>query len=176
MGRCKECDSCAAVIKFKARHKSKSDRKKVKRFENTKLCPFAAGHGVEIRGEIQPIPSIDEVALDPAAREARPKGSLAEENAFDANAFDGYVDVVRRCTNAAKGSSSADVKLEGRTMILKMRGLLEPSMKSEVDYDEATRDCGNIFVKWINGDAAGTNSRCANVVSYSTQTASVWTS
>ena len=40
-------------------------------------------------------------------------------------------------------------------MIRKMRGLLHPSMKSEVDYVEAAKDGSNILVQWSHGYAAG---------------------
>ena len=66
MARCKECESCAAIIEYRGKHKSKIDKKKVKKFETANPCSnptakrariseaellVAAGHGGEIRGE-----------------------------------------------------------------------------------------------------------------------------
>ena len=41
-------------------------------------------------------------------------------------------------------------------MVPKMRGLLAPSAKYEVDFDEARQECTNILTAWTNGNAAGT--------------------
>ena len=173
MARCKQCESCAAVIEYRGKHKSKIDKKKVKKFETANPCSnpstgmcariseaellVAAGHGGEIRGEYNPLPSAEEAELERAGRKARPKGCLDEEQTFDDKAFDEYGKLVLKCTEAAKDSPSADVKLEARTIIPKMRRLLDPSMKSEVDYDEATKDGSNILAKWQTGEAAGTS-------------------
>ncbi len=60
MGRCNKCDACVAVIEFRANNRGKSNKKKVKRFENANPCTnpttkrpriseagllVAAGHG-----------------------------------------------------------------------------------------------------------------------------------
>ena len=37
-----------------------------------------------------------------------------------------------------------------------MRGLLDPAVKGEVDYAEATKDESNILAQWMIGDTAGT--------------------
>ena len=178
MVRCNKCGNCLAVLDFRA--KNKGNRKKVKRFENKNACEnptaakrariseaerlVAAGHGGEIRGEYRPLPSGEEASIDPAARKTRPKeGRLKEDEFFDQKAFDEYLKAVNDCTKAAKDSPSADVKLEARTMIPKMRGLLDPSMKSEVDYAEATKDGSNILTKWQSGEAAGTRAFIPNL-------------
>ena len=164
MVRCGECGNCLAVLDFRAKNKGNSNRKKVKRFENKNACEnptaakrariseaerlIAAGHGGEIRGEYRSLPSGEEAALDPAAHEAHPKGSLKEEEYFDQKAFNEYGALVRKCTETTKDSPSANVKLEAHTMIRKMRGLLDPSMKGVVDYEEATKDISNILAKW----------------------------
>jgi len=171
MGRCKNCEGCSAVLEFKENNKgSKNFAKKLKKYEKANPCTnptakrakisevgslFAAGHGGKIRGEHQPIPSVEEAALEAAARKARPKASLKEAK-FNQEAFDEYSDLVLKCTNAAAKSSSADVKLESRSMIPKMRGLLDPSVKDEVDYAEATKDTNNILAQWEQDKAAGT--------------------
>lgn len=41
-------------------------------------------------------------------------------------------------------------------MIPKMRKLLGPEAKSEVDFSEASKDASNILAKWSNDDVAGT--------------------
>ena len=40
-------------------------------------------------------------------------------------------------------------------MISKMRGLLTPSIKCEVDYEKASKDVCNMLMHWQNGEAAG---------------------
>ena len=170
MGRCKKCDSCLLVLEFKNNNKGKQNLKKYKRFDTANPCTnptakrariseteklFAGGHGGQIRGEIQPVPSVEDATLERADREARPKGSLMEDDPFNQEAFDEYLDLVNKCTQKAKQSTSADVKAEASSMIRKMRGLLHPSVKSEVDYAEATKDTSNILVQWSHGYAAG---------------------
>ena len=40
-------------------------------------------------------------------------------------------------------------------MIAKMRGLLDPLVKLEVDYDEAIKDVSNVAFMWRMNAAAG---------------------
>jgi len=127
MGRCKKCDSCLLVLEFKNNNKGKQNLKKYKRFDTANPCTnptakrariseteklFAGGHGGQIRGEIQPVPSVEDATLERADREARPKGSLMEDDPFNQEAFDEYLDLVNKCTQKAKQSTSADVKAE----------------------------------------------------------------
>ena len=37
-----------------------------------------------------------------------------------------------------------------------MKGLLQPTVESEVDFAEATNDGSNILARWMNREAAGT--------------------
>ena len=55
----------------------------------------------------------------------------------------------------AHSTASSDVKAEGPSMIKKMRGLLHPSVKSEVDYEEAAKDISNVLFMWEMSAAAG---------------------
>ena len=169
MGRCIKCALCTLVLQFRAKHKKNS--KKVKKFEYKSPCSsptekklkhkalemeqlFDSGHGGQIRGEFN---ATEETALNPAARDARPKGGLEEEQSFDPATFDEYCKIVRQCTDVVAYSLSRDVMTESRSMIPKMRGLLHPSVKSEVDYAEVTKDTSNILAKWLDGNAAGTS-------------------
>ena len=40
-------------------------------------------------------------------------------------------------------------------MIPKMRGLLKPTSKDEVDFAEATKDCSKNFMWWVDNQPAG---------------------
>jgi len=166
MGRCNRCQACVAVASFRSGNRGKKNRKKVKSFEVKNKCTnptsepskrkisevqnlFAAGHGGQVRGELRPIPST-ELGL----RAARPS-NLKEGTAFEEKPFEEYCSLVRQCQDAALESTSADVRLEARSMLPKLRGLLDPSIKYEVDYHEATKDGCNVLSCWRNGDAAG---------------------
>ena len=70
-------------------------------------------------------------------------------------AFDDYVALVLQCTEIARMTISSDVKLERQSIITKMRGLLDPKMKAEVDYEEASKDVSNVWLQWSTGEAAG---------------------
>ena len=48
-------------------------------------------------------------------------------------------------------------------MLKKMKGLLDPSMKSEVDYEEAVKDSSNVLTQWNNGDTAGKRAFIPNI-------------
>ena len=89
------------------------------------------------------------------ARAAQPEASYNENINFSQVAFDDYVKLVLQCTEIASTTISPDVKLEGPSMISKMRGLLDPKVKAEVDYEEAAKDVSNIFIQWSEGEAAG---------------------
>ena len=167
MPRCNECASCFEVIGWRAENKGRKNEKKRKKLEKSNPCSnptsggkkmrvsevdslYAAGHGGQIRGEFKSAPK------QPAVREARSKSNLDESLSFDSEAFDEYVQLVVRCSNRAKASKSADVRLEFTTMIPKMQKLTNLQVKEEVDYVEANRDVSNILTRWMNGDAAGT--------------------
>ena len=83
------------------------------------------------------------------------KGSSDEEQLLNADNFDEYAAICCWCTDAVKDQTSAEVNLEARTMIPKMQRLLDPSMKSKGDYDEATKYGGNILAKWPKGHVDG---------------------
>ena len=47
------------------------------------------------------------------------------------------------------------VVTEGPSMISKMRGLLTPSIKCEVDYEEASKNVCNVLIHWQKGETVG---------------------
>ena len=78
-----------------------------------------------------------------------------EDEPFDQEAFEEYLNLVLQCTKVSADSTSDDVKTEAPSMIRKMRGLIHPAIKHEVDFAEATKDGSNILAHWAKGDAAG---------------------
>ena len=171
--RCNECPSCLEVIAWKEDNKKtdtkgkKSYDRKRKKLEMSKPCSnpssspkkqratevtqlHAAGRGGQIGGEFRSPPK------QPAVREARPKCNFDEGQSFDSAAYDEYLKLVIQCTKTADTTKSADVKLESRTMLPKMRKLTDLQLREEIDYEEATRDISNILARWMNGHAAGT--------------------
>jgi len=107
-------------------------------------------------GQVRSVgPAID-TNLEPSERSSCPEQSLKEPNIFDPDAFIKYCDVVKRCSDAASSSTNHDVALEALTMIPKMKSLMASPVKFEVDFEEAAKDCGNIFLWWIDNQAAGT--------------------
>lgn len=168
MGRCNKCQACAAVVVFRSQNRGQKNRKKVKSYEVKNKCTnatsvptkrklsevenlFAAGHGGEIRGELC---SITSTVCEPRA--SRPT-KFNEDTSFDEKTFEEYCSLVRQCQDVASESTSSGVRLEARSMIPKLRGLLDPSIKFEVDYQEATKDGSNVLSCWRKGDAAGTS-------------------
>ena len=142
----------------------KSNSKKVKRYENSNPCE---DHSVPARkrrlNEIQSLntdgcdvkggrvvginaglpPSIyDDITVTRSLRTRDSQSSISynEDYCVDEDAFDDYLRLVNECTIVAHSTASPDVKAEGPSMINKMRGLLHPSVKSEVDYEEAAKD------------------------------------
>ena len=91
-------------------------------------------------------------------RAVQPNGKLNEDIYFNEAKFDEYLNVVKLCTTTYESSESSDVLAEGPSMIAKMRGLLDPKVKYEVDYDEAIRDVSNVAFMWRMNAAAG---KCA---------------
>ena len=84
----------------------------------------------------------------PPKRSARPKDNLNEDIFFNEEKFDKYLNLVKLCTDTFETSESSDVLAEGPSMIAKMRGLLDPLVKFEVDYDEAIKDVSNVAFMW----------------------------
>ena len=173
MDRCNVCASCVAVVEFRSQHTGRRNTKRVEKFETLNKCTnptaqnkkrriseldslYSDGHGGEVRGEISAVLSLEEVSLASEARAAHPKCNLREDKAFDSNAFDNYCSLILQCTEVAKESKSSGVKAEAPSIIPKMRGLLDPAVKGEVDYAEATKDGINILAQWMIGDTAGT--------------------
>ena len=173
MGRCSECSACKVVLEARKTFggTNKNNKNKVKRAERQNKCEnptpllkkrrinevenlHSSGQGGRIQFEVFPPPSLAELQLDPADRAARP-GDLTEAPISDDAEHDEYLRVVSLCTEAANSSSSLDVLAEAKSMIPKMRKLLDPKLRDEVDFSEATKDCSNIHRKWLNNQAAG---------------------
>ena len=169
MGRCNICHTCLDVAAYRKNNSGKRNSKKVKRYEKANKCSnptsnakrrkvselqslHTAGHGGQIRGEVFDAPSV----ANTTNRAARPKCSLKEPSTFKSEDFEQYCALVLKCTTVAKESDSSNVKAESRSMLSKMRKLMDPTVKGDVDFAEATMDCSNILRHWINGDAAGT--------------------
>ena len=173
MPRCNECTTCLSVIEF--RKSNRKNRKKIKRYESNNVCedntlPAAkrrltevqaldtvnyevnSGRVVDINIYHQPILYVN---TDSKVRATRPDGSYDKNIDFDEVAFDNYAQLVLRCNDIAKTTVSSDVKLETLSMISKMRGLLNPKVKAEVDYEEAAKDASNVWLRWSQGEAAG---------------------
>ena len=94
----------------------------------------------EVKGDIQPILSVDDVSLAPADRATRPKCDLHTDSFFDSDAFDEYVSLINECTKSATRTGSSGVKAESKTMLSKMKGLMHPPVKYKDDFVEATKD------------------------------------
>ena len=174
MPRCRECRACLEVVEAREKYKggNKALQKKLKRIEWKNPCEDpqkttkkqrineadnlnSAGHGGEIRGEVNPPLALSEILMDPPDRASRP-GNLSE-SPFSSDAdFDEYLGQVLACQKIADESRSPNVLDESKSMITKMRGLLTPQLRDEVDYKEATKDCSNIAVMWLKNEAAGT--------------------
>lgn len=181
MARCNECSACVLVHQAREKYSgsSKINKKKLKKAERHNKCENpkstnkrrrinelenlnSAGHGGEIRGEVVPPPPLTELPLDPADRAARP-GDLAETPISNEAEHNEYLRIVLECTKISETSTSRDVLAEAKSMIPKMRGLLVPNLRSEVDYTEASKDCSNILYKWTNNEVAGTRAFIPNV-------------
>ena len=78
-------------------------------------------------------------SIAPKEMSACPKDSLNEDKYFNQKAFDEYADIVFGIT------------AEGRSMISKMKGLLNPSIKCEIDYEEGPKDLCNELMHWKKG-------------------------
>ena len=94
-------------------------------------------------------------SLPPPKSSAQPKDYLNEDIFFNEENFEKYLNLVKLCTDAFETSESSDVLAEGPSMIAKMRGLLDPLVKFEVDYDEAIKDVSNVAFMWRMNAAAG---------------------
>ena len=112
-------------------------------------------HGGQVRGEILPVRDENDIQMDCADRESRPTNNMNDNN-LDEDAFDKNCKIVHQCDKVSKASSSTGVLLEATTMGPAMRGLLHPSAKYEINFDEARQECANILTAWTNGDAEGT--------------------
>ncbi len=178
MPRCKKCQVCLEVADFKAANKGNA--KKAKRFDTANKClnpppttkrrrinevqqlgsiAFQGGQprrGVmedkQLDGEIL---GATEPSLNPADRSTRPQGPLKEDSIFDADAFDEYCKLVKKCEDAAASATSSAVEKESDSMIPKMRGLMHQRVKYEVDFSEAVKDLSNVYLWWLDNQPAG---------------------
>ena len=55
---------------------------------------------------------------------------------FNDEKYDEYVALVLQCNQTFLDSESSDVIAEGPSIMSKMRGLINPGVKFEVDYEE----------------------------------------
>ena len=148
----------------------KKNVKKVKSFENKMPCldysapnkkrrltemDLLASSGGFGKRKSSETPTTPLVNSDSKARASHHDGSYDEDIGYDQVAFDKYAQLVLQCSEIAKTTTSSDVKLETPSMISKMRGLLDPKVKAEVDYEEAAKDASNVWLQWSQGEAAG---------------------
>jgi hypothetical protein len=167
MGRCNNCSACKAYAEYKLQNKGKRNEKKVKRFDTANKCenPTSAkrkrrlteeenlrskGYGKRIRGEIEsPIASSDHRT----SRSSRP--DRLSEDMFDPAAYEEYTKLVILCTRAADATTSQAVKNESSSILSKMRSVLDPKVRDEVDFVEASKDGSVILKQWVEGQAVG---------------------
>ena len=167
------CENCRLVVDFRQKNKGPRNKNKVKKYEIEKKClqPTASskkrkvselqnlsarGHGGQIRGEIpEDITSIND-SLNRASRSSRPTTSLREETILNDDHLKEYERLVRMCGETAADTSSPGVKKEAPSMLRKMRHLLDPHVRMEVDFEEASKDLSNLLAFWVAGDPAGT--------------------
>ena len=172
MSRCKTCESCIAATSFRKNNAGQKQVKTVTSFENRNMCkhPIApnkkrrvtemdvlssGGSGSRMRTDSshdQPTPYIERTLK---ARTACPDGSYNEAIHFNQVAFDKYAKLVLQCADITMTPLSSDVRLEELSMISKMRGLLDPDVKDKVDYEEVVKEVSNIWLQWLQGEAAG---------------------
>lgn len=167
MPRCLSCEHCLKVTDFRGKNKGNKKSKIRKAFEYRHQCTkpvdstkkrratemdalLHSGSGGRIRSSTSP-----DLPPTPHQRSTRPKDSLNEDIYFDQAKFDEYLQLVHLCTETFENSKSAKVRAEGPSMIAKMRALLHPSVKMEVDYDEAMKDVSNVAFMWRMNSAAG---------------------
>ena len=120
---------------------------------NTDGCDVKGGRVVGINAGLPP--SIYEDITVNRPLRTRDSISYKEDYCVNEDAFEDYLRLVNECTKVAHSTASQDVKVEGPSMIRKMRGLLHPSVKSEVDYEEAAKDISNVLFMWKMSAAAG---------------------
>ena len=169
MPRCNKCSTCLSVIDF--RKQNKKNRTKIKRFEFNNACedttlPIKKRRLTEVQalntagckvdsGRVVGLLSPPNISSPLDERSARPNGDLNEDIYFNVEKYDEYAELVLQCTQTLEASQSSDVVSEGPSMIAKMRGLLDPSVKFEVDYDEAVKDISHVLFMWKMDGAAG---------------------
>ena len=59
-------------------------------------------------------------------------------------------------------STDPDIAIESKSMLPKMTALMSATVKYEVDFEEAAKDCSNIFLWWIDNQPAGTRALFLN--------------
>ena len=95
----------------------------------------------------------DAASIPDAAPRERPV--YKNEAAYNTKAFDAYCVLVGECEEAALRTNSAIIKAEAAEIIRGMRGLLDASIRCEVDYVEARKEVAHILFRWRNGTPAG---------------------
>ena len=123
----------------------------------------ADGHGGQIRRHVYPNPLLIEMPIVEGARSGDPD-TYFESPCSDDVAVEQYQKIVLECSRLAETTSSPDVKAEGPGMIKKMRALLDPKLRSEIDFEEATQGCSNIFAEWSKGNCAGARAFIPGIV------------
>lgn len=70
------------------------------------------------------------------------------EGQYNHDHFNKYLCFVNECESAAQKSNAEAIQAEAADIVRKLRGLLDPSIRSEVDYEEACEDFSPILVSW----------------------------
>ena len=88
---------------------------------------------------------------------SRSKGNINfnETKDFNDENYDEDVALVLQCNQTSFDYESSNVIAEGPSMISKMRGLINPAVKFEVDYEETVEDISNVLFMWRMNSATG---------------------
>ena len=90
----------------------------------------------------------------PTHRSSRdgPLEGAMEEKDYDEKSFSAYSELVDKCVAL---DPQGDVAHEYQSIILKMKSILSPDVRPEVDYEEAYRDVYTVYMAWSVGNAVG---------------------
>ena len=108
-----------------------------------------------MRSDTHSYDTVHDVDIASRSRSARPKGNLYDDKFFNQNVYDDYTQIVLWCTQTFKTTESKYVMDEGPSMIAKMKDLLDPLVKFEVDCEEVAKDVCNVLMHWQNNSTGG---------------------
>ena len=161
--RCGECDSCVHVDAAYLLPKKRREKERKKRHishpcanvgvdsSKSKISEAEKLTSSEVRNKFVRMDGVSQASI--TERAAKPCNTSFKEGVYDIQLFTKFSSLVNDCQSVS--AKTQDIAKESPALLQKMADYLDPTVRHEIDYDQATNDCTVVFLRWCKGETIG---------------------